>query len=113
MVNYQNSKIYKLMGDKTGENMIFYGSTVQPLTKCLYSHKMRFKNNNMMCPSTLLFLFNDNIKIYLVCKCPCNDREELNKFLNEVLEKNNNINNENLEEIIKELENEDLENKER
>ena len=69
MVNYQNGKIYKLVGN----GLTYYGSTCDELYKRLYNHK----NNYNKCKSKLLFDSGDKVEIILVEKFPCNDKIEL------------------------------------
>jgi len=71
MVNYQNSKIYKLVGG----GLTYYGSTCNELRKRLIQHKT--KNNP--CKSKLLFDSGDKVEIILVEKYPCNDKMELHQ----------------------------------
>jgi hypothetical protein len=71
MVNYQDAKIYKLVGG----GLIYYGSTCNELNKRLYQHKQ--KNNN--CKSKLLFDSGDKVEIILVEKYLCNDKIELHQ----------------------------------
>ena len=67
MVNYQDSKIYRVVCDET--NLTYYGSTTQPLAKRLSQHK---KNRNLCMTKNMT-----NPKIYLVESFPCNTKEEL------------------------------------
>lgn len=71
MVNYQDGKIYKLVGG----SLTYYGSTCNELYKRLYHHK---KKNNK-CKSKLLFDSDDKVEIILVEKYPCNDKMELHQ----------------------------------
>lgn len=72
MVNYQNSKIYKIVCDKTG--LVYYGSTVQKLSDRLSGHKRKEGNvgvNQCMTKNMI------NPKIYLVEDYPCDRKEQL------------------------------------
>ena len=69
MVNYQNSKIYKIVCDETG--LVYYGSTTQKLCERLAQHKR--KGNG--CKTKEM----KNPKIYLIEYFPCNTKEELTK----------------------------------
>jgi hypothetical protein len=69
MVNYQNAKLYKLVGS----GLTYYGSTCNELRKRLNQHK----NKNNECKSKLLFDSGDKVEIILVEKYPCNDKMEL------------------------------------
>jgi hypothetical protein len=71
MVNYQDAKIYKLVGG----GFTYYGSTCSELRYRLYKHK--HKNNT--CKSKLLFDTGDKVEIILVEKFPCEDKMELHK----------------------------------
>jgi hypothetical protein len=67
MVNYQDAKIYKLVGS----GLTYYGSTCNELYKRLYWHK-----KNLDCSSKILFKLG-KVEIILVEKYPCNDKIEL------------------------------------
>ncbi len=71
MVNYQNAKIYKLVGG----GLTYYGSTCSELRYRLYKHKSKFND----CKSKLLFETDDKVEIILVEKYPCNDKMELHQ----------------------------------
>jgi len=71
MVNYQDGKIYKLVGG----GITYYGSTCDELHKRLYYHKA--KSNK--CKSKLLFDTGDKVEIILVERYPCNDKSELHQ----------------------------------
>jgi predicted GIY-YIG superfamily endonuclease len=73
MVNYQNGKIYKIIFSNTDD--LYVGSTCQPLKDRLSQHK-RQKDNKKTIEA---FKTNTNIKIVLVEKYPCIDKEELIK----------------------------------
>lgn len=76
MPNYQNSKIYKLVCDDP--ELIYYGSTTQILCKRFQRHKNDWKScKKGICKSGLLFE-EGNVKIELIEKFPCNDKDELN-----------------------------------
>jgi len=84
MVNYQNSKIYKLTCDNP--ELVYYGSTTQRLSDRLSGHKKNWKYGKT-CKSRLLFDVG-NVKIELLEKCPCNDKEELNAIETEWIRQN-------------------------
>lgn len=69
MVNYQEGKIYKLVGG----GLTYYGSTCDELRKRLYQHKQK------KCKSKLLYDTGDKVEIILVEKYPCNDKMELHQ----------------------------------
>jgi predicted GIY-YIG superfamily endonuclease len=79
MVNYKTAKIYKLVSG----NLTYYGSTCNELRKRLAQHKASHD-------STLRKLFDsgEEVKIILVEKYPCNDRDELNARLRYYIENN-------------------------
>ena len=85
MPNYQNGKIYKIVNDSS--NLVYYGSTIQPLYKRFYKHKTQFH----LCTSKRIFE-GENPKIILVEKCPCNDKEELIKRERYYIENNECVN---------------------
>ena len=69
MPDYQKAKIYRMTCDDP--ELFYYGATCQSLTKRLSRHKQGGYK------SQLLFDVG-GVKIELVEKCPCNDKEELN-----------------------------------
>ena len=72
MPDYQNGKIYKLWSPQGDE--IYIGSTTQPLYKRLSHHK-----GHTDCSSKYLFKNYDVVKIELLERFPCDNREELTK----------------------------------
>ena len=72
MPDYQNGTIYKLWC--VDNDLVYYGSTVQPLYQRLHHHKC--KSND--CKSKLLFESSTDVRIELVEKFACNDKNELN-----------------------------------
>ena len=88
-VDYQNSKIYKLIPKAYNENdeiLIYYGSTTQfYLSSRLAQHIQKFKNylenNNKKIYMTSFSIFEkysiDNVIILLVENYPCNSKAEL------------------------------------
>ena len=83
MVNYQNSKIYKLVNDEIPEK-IYIGSTTRKLSCRLAEHKINYKKNR---GSTSNQIFGvGKVKIILIKNCPCNNKEELGKIEREVIE---------------------------
>jgi GIY-YIG catalytic domain len=73
MVNYSNGKIYKLVSDKT--NKIYIGSTTQPLSKRIVTHRSHYKVN---CSGTAceIIKFGDP-KIILIEAYPAKSKEDL------------------------------------
>jgi len=74
MVNYQEGRIYKLTVD--GSNLVYYGSTTQPLWRRMQLHRSQYQCNKTQCTSKELFEVGTPI-ITLVEKFPCNSKEEL------------------------------------
>jgi len=70
---YQNGKIYKIVSDLT--DMIYIGSTVQPLYKRHHSHIRNFKRKQ--CKSTELIKLGET-RIELIEDYPCERKEQLN-----------------------------------
>ena len=73
VVDYQNSKIYKIINDSLPE-LVYYGSTANTLTKRFGQHKS--KSNK--CSSKQLFDCDVKPQIFLVESYPCNSKDELN-----------------------------------
>ena len=71
MPDYQNSKIYKLVSNKTSD--IYIGSCLMRLSTRLSGH--RSKNNH--CVSKKLFVADAIITIVLIEKFACNTKNEL------------------------------------
>lgn len=69
MPNYQNGKIYKIVGN----GMTYYGSTTIPLYKRFYDHK-----HQQTCSSKDIVCHED-CEIILVENYPCETRQELLK----------------------------------
>jgi hypothetical protein len=68
---YENAKIYKLWSNQT--DLIYIGSTCNPLSKRFYFHK----NTNKYITSAELVKYED-CKIELIENYPCETKEELN-----------------------------------
>lgn len=73
MVNYKNSKIYRLVCNTTGNQYI--GCTTSSLSIRLCQHKKSYYDgkNNL----TSLILINDNFSIILIEDYPCERKEQL------------------------------------
>jgi hypothetical protein len=82
MKDYQNGKIYKLVGS----GLTYYGSTIQKLSQRKARHKC-----HLNCSSKLLFEKGD-VDIVLVENFPCNSKEELQSRERWYIENNNCIN---------------------
>jgi hypothetical protein len=83
MVNYQDGRIYKLVGS----GLTYYGSTTQNLAVRKAGHKRQ----NNKCKSRILFE-NGEVDIVLVEKYPCNSKEELHSRERWYIENNECIN---------------------
>jgi hypothetical protein len=80
MPNYANGKIYSLRSFQT-EN-IYIGSTTQPLKTRLSKHKNDFKRwqeGNLSLITSYEILKFDDCYIELICECPCENKEQLQK----------------------------------
>jgi hypothetical protein len=76
MVNYNNSKVYKISNNV--DNKIYIGVSTMTLSKIQYKHKLDAKKN----PDRLLYshIFKigwNHVKIVLIEKFPCDSRNEL------------------------------------
>ncbi len=89
MPNYQNGKIYKIYNDDN--DLVYYGSTVQPLYKRLYQHKYNAKQK-YQCKSHNLGVDIDKCKIVLVENYSCNSKEELHRRERFYIENNKCVN---------------------
>ena len=76
MVNYANSKIYKITCNVTG--LTYYGSTVNPLSKRMGQHRSDFNKNRGYCKSKLVLAGGD-YDYSLVEKVECADKNELHR----------------------------------
>jgi vacuolar-type H+-ATPase subunit H len=88
-MDYQNGKIYKLVGG----GITYYGSTCSTLRQRLYQHKKMFEYCGGITTSKLLFENSDEVKIFLVEKFPCVDKMELNARERWYIENNECVNN--------------------
>ena len=73
MVDYQNGKIYKIMFMVTDE--LYVGSTAQPLKDRMSQHRCQRSNKAKI----QAFKTNTNIRMILLEKYSCGDRDELNE----------------------------------
>jgi len=69
---YANGQIYSIRSHQT--NLIYIGSTCQPLHKRFYQHK----KSNKYCSSNEIICFEDSY-IELIENFPCNSKKELNR----------------------------------
>jgi hypothetical protein len=91
-IDYSKGKIYKLTTIHNPD-LVYYGSTVNPLYKRKGSHKSYFKCNRLDCTSFKLFeLGIDDVEITLVENINCNSKEELHQRERFYIENNNCVN---------------------
>ncbi len=93
MPNYQNGKIYKLCTDLSDK--VYVGSTCLRLSQRKASHKGTSKRSNSRVYQYINSIGWQNVRIVLLEKYPCNDKDELRsreeyyrKQLNAVLNSN-------------------------
>jgi hypothetical protein len=94
MPDYQKGKIYKLYSPS--KNIIYYGSTIEPLSTRLSKHNYNYKafnkdNTKQYCLSYLV-LDCEDYKIELVEECPCNNKSQLVKKEGEYIKNNECVN---------------------
>lgn len=89
MPNYLNSKIYKLVCNKTG--LTYYGSTTRTLSQRLTEHKSRFKQNILHCKS-IEIIKNGDYSIVLCEECPCENKDQLKAIERKWIETNDCVN---------------------
>ena len=77
MPDYNNSKIYKIISP-SNPDLVYYGSTTQPLSKRLADHMSLYKKGTSNTTSKQILCFDDAI-ILLVENISCNSKEELHK----------------------------------
>lgn len=76
MVNYQESKIYKIVDNTTGN--VYYGSTTEKyLSSRLSGHRFNFKKNRPGSANDIIK--NDDYDMILLELFPCNNKDELLK----------------------------------
>lgn len=73
MVNYANSKIYRIVCNTTGKQYI--GVTTIPLSTRLSQHKKLFKINSPCCSKEVME--HDDYEIYLIEDYPVERKEQL------------------------------------
>jgi gas vesicle protein len=80
-MDYKNGKIYCIRSHKT--DLIYIGSTTQPLYKRLNTHKRMYKaflkTGKRDTSSYKIFELDESPYIELICNCPCKDKNELNR----------------------------------
>jgi hypothetical protein len=93
MPDYQNGKIYSIRSYQT--DLIYIGSSCQPLHKRLHEHKRHYKqwqNGKYNCVSSFEVVKSDDAYIELLENFPCNSKEELNKREGECIRTNECVN---------------------
>ena len=91
---YNNGKIYTIRC-KTDNDLIYVGSTIQPLHKRWHGHKnnhVKGKHENRLLYNKMNELGFDNFYIELHENYNCNSKEELNKREGEVIREIGNLN---------------------
>jgi hypothetical protein len=91
---YNNGKIYTIRC-RTDNNLIYVGSTIQPLHKRWHGHKMKFMNggyNNRLLYNKMDEIGFDNFYIELYENYNCNSKEELNRREGEIIRNVGNLN---------------------
>ncbi len=91
---YNNGKIYTIRC-KTDNNLIYVGSSVQPLHKRWHGHKnnhTKGKHENRLLYNKMNELGVENFYIELYENYSCNSKEELNKREGEVIREIGNLN---------------------
>ena len=92
-MDYKNGKIYAIRSHQTDE--IYIGSTTQPLSKRISSHKSGYKRYlDGLCNSVTSFkiLQYDDAYIELFEEYPCDNKIMLNKREGEIIRQNNCVN---------------------
>jgi len=92
MVNYQNSKIYKLYSPS--KNLTYYGSTTEPLSVRYAKHTYTFRNPNKYngVRDANKIIECGDYKCELVETYPCNNKQELQLKEAEYIRNNDCIN---------------------
>jgi hypothetical protein len=93
MVNYHNSKIYKIWSSNTEK--IYIGSTTQKLCVRLVEHKSKFKKykneTSKYYTSSFELLKYDDAKIELIEEYKCDNKEQLYKREGEIIRQNKDL----------------------
>lgn len=87
MPNYKAGKIYAIRSHQT--DLVYIGSTTQPLSKRLAEHKHKTKTKNIS--SKQLFSYED-VYIELIEDYPCETKEQLNRREGEIIRNTNCVN---------------------
>ena len=91
---YNNGKIYTIRC-RTDNNLIYVGSTIQPLHKRWYTHKSRLIDSDFdhyIIYIKMKELGKDNFYIELYENYKCNSKEELNRREGEIIRNVGNLN---------------------
>lgn len=91
MVNYQNGKIYAIRSHETDK--VYIGSTTQPLSKRLASHRDKYKaynNGKYQYVTSFELLKHDDHYIELIEDFPCERKELLHKKEGELIRSSSN-----------------------
>jgi aspartyl-tRNA synthetase len=76
MVNYKNSKIFKLVGLDT--DIIYIGATTEKtLSKKICDLRFKLKNNKIKDSKLIELMKNNYFEIHLIENFPCNNIDEL------------------------------------
>ena len=90
MVNYKNSKIYKIISSKT--KMIYIGSTAKLyLSQRMSDHRDNYKHNRKIALTSNKILCFDDAAIILIKSFPCNNKDELRAEEQKYIDKYNDI----------------------
>ncbi len=92
---YNNGNIYTIRC-RTDNNLIYVGSTTQPLRKRWFTHKSRINNikfNTSLLYRTMIEIGKEHFYIELYESYNCNSKEELNRREGEVIREIGTLNN--------------------
>ena len=89
MVDYTKSKIYKIVCNITG--LTYYGSTVNPISKRISSHRSEFKLGRVKCSSRQV-LVGGNYDYSLVEEFSCENKDQLHRRERYYIENNDCVN---------------------
>ena len=90
MLDYSKSKIYKLVCDDP--ELVYYGSTIQPLYKRLHGHKRSYESKTCGITSSETLFKIGGVKIILVEEFSCDNKEQMFKKEREYIEGNTCVN---------------------
>lgn len=99
MPDYFYGKIYKIHSPSHPDEGVYIGSTCQPLSMRMGGHRRdykKFKNGKISYVTSFKFLEYDDAIIELVCKYPCNSKQELNRQEGEHIKKSSCCSNKNI-----------------